>query len=79
MDTIEDVGCDGAAVVVGSEPASRGGRDNIDHPPSGHDDVANAIAGLAFVAINRFRPAPAVFGHYAVQNRPQLSAHSNTR
>jgi hypothetical protein len=29
---------------------ARGGRDSIDHPPSGHDDLANAIAGLATVA-----------------------------
>ncbi|RZU98779.1 hypothetical protein [Spiribacter vilamensis] len=25
---------------------SRGGRDSIDHPPNGHDDRANAVAGL---------------------------------
>jgi hypothetical protein len=24
---------------------ARGGRDNIDHPPSAHDDIANAVAG----------------------------------
>jgi hypothetical protein len=29
---------------------ARGGRDSIDHPPAGHDDVANVIAGLASVA-----------------------------
>jgi hypothetical protein len=29
---------------------ARGGRDSIDHPPGGHDDVANAVAGL--VAVN---------------------------
>jgi hypothetical protein len=28
---------------------ARGGRDSIDHPPSGHDDVINAVAGLAAV------------------------------
>jgi hypothetical protein len=28
---------------------SRGGRDSIDHPPGAHDDVANAVAGLAAV------------------------------
>jgi hypothetical protein len=28
---------------------ARGGRDSIDHPPSGHDDVVNAVAGLAAV------------------------------
>jgi hypothetical protein len=26
---------------------ARGGRDSIDHPPNGHDDLANAVAGLA--------------------------------
>lgn len=26
---------------------SRGGRDLIDHPPSGHDDIANVVAGAA--------------------------------
>ena len=24
---------------------ARGGRDSVDHPPGGHDDVANAVAG----------------------------------
>jgi hypothetical protein len=32
---------------------SRGGRDSIDHPPAGHDDVANVVAGLANVASGR--------------------------
>ena len=26
---------------------SRGGRDTITHPPNGHDDLANAVAGAA--------------------------------
>jgi hypothetical protein len=26
---------------------ARGGRDSIDHAPNGHDDIANAVAGLA--------------------------------
>jgi hypothetical protein len=26
---------------------ARGGRDSIDHPPQGHDDLINAVAGLA--------------------------------
>ena len=34
-------------------PTSRGGKDSIDHPPAGHDDVANAVAGLAHCAVNR--------------------------
>lgn len=41
---------------------SRGGRDSVDHPPQGHDDIANAIAGLAYVALDRFAPAQPVFG-----------------
>jgi len=28
---------------------ARSGRDNIDHQPGGHDDVANAVAGLAAI------------------------------
>lgn len=35
---------------------SRGGRDTIDHPPSGHDDVANAVAGAVWLAIGKTRP-----------------------
>jgi hypothetical protein len=30
---------------------SRGGRDSIDHPPGGHDDVANAVAGALCRAV----------------------------
>lgn len=30
---------------------SRSGRDSIDHPPQGHDDVANAVAGVAAVTL----------------------------
>ena len=30
-----------------------GGKDSVDHPPQTHDDIANAIAGLAYVAINQ--------------------------
>jgi hypothetical protein len=29
---------------------ARGGRDSIDHQPGGHDDLANALAGMAAVA-----------------------------
>ena len=29
---------------------ARGGRDSIDHGPGGHDDVCNAVAGLASVS-----------------------------
>lgn len=29
---------------------SRAGRDTIDHPPNGHDDIVNAVAGVASMA-----------------------------
>jgi hypothetical protein len=32
---------------------SRGGRDLVDHPPGGHDDVANAAAGAIHLAIGK--------------------------
>jgi hypothetical protein len=28
----------------------RGGKDSIDHPPSGHDDIANSVAGALVLA-----------------------------
>jgi len=35
------------AQLVGLERrVSRAGRDSIDHAPGGHDDVANAVAGV---------------------------------
>jgi len=35
------------AQIVGLERrVSRGGKDNIGHPPHGHDDVANAVSGV---------------------------------
>jgi hypothetical protein len=30
---------------------SRGGRDSIDHPPGGHDDLANVAAGACLTAL----------------------------
>jgi hypothetical protein len=43
---------------------ARGGKDSIDHPPRGHDDIANAIAGLAYLAVDRFAVPPPMFGSY---------------
>lgn len=34
---------------------ARGGRESIDHPPHGHDDLANAVAGLAGLCIRNWR------------------------
>ena len=36
---------------------SRGGKDSIDHPPKGHDDVANAVAG-ALVGVTAWHRIP---------------------
>jgi hypothetical protein len=35
---------------------ARGGRDSIDHPPNGHDDLANVVAGVAsmFTSASRY-------------------------
>lgn len=42
------------AQLVGLERrTARGGRDSIDHAPGGHDDVANAVAGLLTNVRNR--------------------------
>jgi len=32
---------------------ARGGRESIDHPPRGHDDLANAVAGVAGLCVRR--------------------------
>jgi hypothetical protein len=34
---------------------ARGGRDSIDHPPRGHDDVVNAVAGAVHLILRRHR------------------------
>src|SRR5262249_52848679 len=49
---------------------SRAGRDSIDHPPSAHDDVANAVAGVVSMVLTREReviaellgPGATIFG-----------------
>ncbi len=41
---------------------SRGGRDSIDHPPNGHDDLANAAAGALVMATGRRRVPWGVVG-----------------
>jgi hypothetical protein len=35
---------------------SRGGRDSIDHPPGGHDDLCNCVAGAIVLAGSRAGP-----------------------
>ncbi len=35
---------------------SRAGKDSVDHPPGGHDDVANAVAGALTMATGASEP-----------------------
>ena len=41
---------------------ARGGRDTIDHPQRGHDDLANAIAGFVYIGVRHSMARPA--GYY---------------
>jgi hypothetical protein len=44
---------------------ARGGRDSIDHPPGGHDDLANAVAGaLVYLLSERHQAPVAQYGVY---------------
>jgi hypothetical protein len=44
---------------------ARGGRDSIDHPPGGKDDLANAAAGaLVYLTSARHQVVQPVFGYY---------------
>jgi hypothetical protein len=47
---------------------ARGGKDSIDHPPGGHDDVANAVAGALVMTFKH----PGVRGFNRPINYPQL-------
>jgi hypothetical protein len=45
------------AQFVGLERrTSRAGKDSVDHPPGGHDDIANAVAGALVIAQGRTEP-----------------------
>lgn len=50
---------------------TRGGRDSIDHPPSGHDDIANVVAGAAArhtgqtSVANPFPNQTDIYGYYS--------------
>ena len=35
---------------------SRAGKDSVDHPPGGHDDVSNAVAGALTMACGTNEP-----------------------
>jgi len=45
----------------------RSGRDMIDHPPGGHDDLANAVAGLVATLAAQRRKRKAMVGTYHFQ------------
>src|SRR5262249_25968211 len=50
---------------------SRAGRDSIDHPPSAHDDVANAVAGVVSMVLERERDLiPELMGAAAKVSNP---------
>lgn len=50
---------------------SRGGRDTVDHPPGGHDDLANAIGGVVGLLLaGRAGPATPVFSTYGYHHSP---------
>jgi len=38
--------------------SARGGRDSIDHPPGGRDDLANCVAGVLVTALRKPRFEP---------------------
>ena len=40
-------------IVSLERQVGRSGKDSISHPPNGHDDVANAVAGAAELAFHR--------------------------
>lgn len=53
---------------------ARGGRDSIDHPPGGKDDLANAAAGvLVYLTSSHNQPAPMpLFGTYGRVDRNSI-------
>jgi hypothetical protein len=60
---------------------TRSGKDSIDHPPGGHDDLANAVAG-ALVHVPTVNRAGAEYGDFANTKMPEVIlgyAHMKTR
>ena len=45
-------------LVALERKVSRGGRDSIDHPPGGHDDLANVAAGACLTALEHGAAVP---------------------
>jgi hypothetical protein len=42
----------------------RGGKDSIDHPPQGHDDLCNAVAGVLDTVLTKPKTATAAMGRF---------------
>ncbi|ATQ66896.1 MULTISPECIES: hypothetical protein [Methylosinus] len=49
---------------------ARGGRDSIDHPPQGHDDIANCVAGAINLLSQPYAAPVAAFGVYSSSPSP---------
>ena len=63
--------------LVGLERrVSRSGRDSIDHGPGQHDDIANAIAGVASI-MSSYKPPVAQVGHYGYGYGPKATRRQN--
>jgi hypothetical protein len=45
---------------------TRGGRDTVDHPPGGKDDLANSVAGVLDLCSKKREARPAVIGTYGI-------------
>jgi hypothetical protein len=56
---------------------ARGGRDTIDHPAQAHDDIANAIAGLAYVCKNQRQAPVAQTGRFELVTWQEPAARSS--
>ncbi|MBI4828311.1 MAG: hypothetical protein HY804_05795, partial [Nitrospinae bacterium] len=52
--------------------ASPGGRDKVDHPPRGHDDLANAACGALWLASRSARYACVGDGELHVNTFPVM-------
>ena len=64
------------AQLIGLERrTSRGGRDMIDHPPGGKDDIANAIAGCLLATI---KPGAVLSGCIVLSTGPRIFPGSDS-
>jgi hypothetical protein len=64
------------AQLIGLERrTSRGGRDMIDHPPGGKDDIANAIAGCLLATI---KPGAVLSGCIVLSSGPRIFPGSDS-